>query len=78
MATVCAALHRRAGEDPVTGTGVAGLRGTAAVTGEGRLTDGRTVRADVVIAGIGAAPNTAWLVGLTLALRDGTPTTTVA
>lgn len=37
MATVCAALHRRAGEDPVTGTGVAGLRGTAAVTGEGRL-----------------------------------------
>ncbi|WP_199820134.1 NAD(P)/FAD-dependent oxidoreductase [Streptomyces sp. NRRL S-475] len=70
MAAVCAALHRRAGVDLVTGTGVAGLRGTAAVTGVD-LTDGRTVPADVVIVGIGAVPNTAWLVGSTLALQDG-------
>ncbi|MEU9574537.1 FAD/NAD(P)-binding oxidoreductase [Streptomyces massasporeus] len=70
MASVCAALHRRAGVDLVTGTGVAGLRGTASVSGVD-LTDGRTVPADVVIVGIGAVPNTAWLVGSTLALRDG-------
>ncbi|MFD5159882.1 NAD(P)/FAD-dependent oxidoreductase [Streptomyces hawaiiensis] len=70
MAAVCAALHRRAGVDLVTGTGVAGLRGTAAVTGVD-LTDGRSLPADIVIVGIGAAPNTAWLAGSTLALQDG-------
>ncbi|MEU6686639.1 FAD-dependent oxidoreductase [Streptomyces sp. NPDC046832] len=70
MATVCAALHRRAGVELVTGTGVAGLRGTARVTGVD-LTDGRSLPADVVIVGIGAVPNTAWLVGSALALRDG-------
>ena len=69
MAAVCAALHRRAD--------VAGHRhrrgraaGTAAATGVD-LTDGRTIPADVVIVGIGAVPNTAWLVGSTLTLRDG-------
>ncbi|MFI0138179.1 NAD(P)/FAD-dependent oxidoreductase [Streptomyces luteogriseus] len=70
MAAVCAALHRRAGVDLVTGTGVTGLRGTATVTGVD-LTDGRTVPADIVIVGIGAVPNTAWLVGSPLALQDG-------
>ncbi|MEU0203108.1 MULTISPECIES: FAD-dependent oxidoreductase [unclassified Streptomyces] len=70
MAAVCAALHRRGGVDLVTGTGVTGLRGTAAVTGVD-LTDGRTLPADTVIVGIGAVPNTTWLVGSALALRDG-------
>ncbi|MFF7975216.1 FAD-dependent oxidoreductase [Streptomyces sp. NPDC007905] len=70
MAAVCAALHRRGAVDLVTGTGVAALRGTAAVTGVD-LTDGRTLPADVVIVGIGATPNTAWLAGSTLALHDG-------
>ncbi|GAA2275980.1 FAD-dependent oxidoreductase [Streptomyces hawaiiensis] len=70
LAAVCAALHRRAGVELVTGTGVAGLRGTAKVTGVD-LTDGRSLPADVVIVGIGAVPNTAWLVGSPLALRDG-------
>ncbi|MFE9769717.1 NAD(P)/FAD-dependent oxidoreductase [Streptomyces sp. NPDC005808] len=36
-----------------------------------RLADGRTLPADVVIVGIGATPNTGWLVGSTLALDDG-------
>lgn len=70
MAAVCAALHRRAGVELITGTGVAGLRGTATVTGVD-LTDGRTLPADAVIVGIGATPNTSWLVGSPLALRDG-------
>ncbi|KOU74317.1 pyridine nucleotide-disulfide oxidoreductase [Streptomyces sp. MMG1533] len=70
MAAVCAALHRRGGVDLVTGTGVAGLRGTAAVTGVA-LSDGRVLPADTVIVGIGATPNTAWLAGSTLALHDG-------
>ncbi|MFF1453577.1 NAD(P)/FAD-dependent oxidoreductase [Streptomyces sp. NPDC058274] len=92
MAAVCAALHRRGGVDLVTGTGVAGLKGTSAgsrstpdpgatgprnrprhpraVTGV-ELADGRTLPADIVIVGIGATPNTAWLAGSTLALHDG-------
>jgi NADPH-dependent 2,4-dienoyl-CoA reductase/sulfur reductase-like enzyme len=70
MAAVCAALHRRAGVELVTGTGVAGLRGTTGVTGVD-LTDGRSLPADIVIVGIGAVPNTAWLAGSPLALRDG-------
>ncbi|MER5755810.1 FAD-dependent oxidoreductase [Streptomyces sp. NPDC002088] len=70
MAAVCAALHRRGGVELVTGTGVAGLRGTVAVTGV-ELADGRTLSADVVIVGIGAAPNTGWLAGSTLAVNNG-------
>lgn len=72
MAAVCAALHRRGGVELVTGTGVATLRGAAAVTGVD-LTDGRTLPADIVIVGIGAVPNTAWLAGSTLVPRDGVP-----
>ncbi|MFI9253152.1 NAD(P)/FAD-dependent oxidoreductase [Streptomyces sp. NPDC053069] len=70
MAAVCAALHRRGGVELITGTGLAGLRGTATVTGVD-LTDGRTLPADLVIVGIGATPNTSWLAASTLALQDG-------
>ncbi|MFD7681235.1 NAD(P)/FAD-dependent oxidoreductase [Streptomyces sp. NPDC060187] len=74
MAAVCAALHRRAGTRLVTGASVAGFRagGAApgAVTGVG-LRDGRVLPADIVIVGIGAVPNTGWLVGSGLRLQDG-------
>jgi NADPH-dependent 2,4-dienoyl-CoA reductase/sulfur reductase-like enzyme len=70
MAAVCATLHRRRGVDLLAGIGVAGLRGTTAVTGV-ELADGRLLAADVVIVGIGATPNTGWLAGSRVALRDG-------
>ncbi|MFG3163229.1 NAD(P)/FAD-dependent oxidoreductase [Streptomyces sp. NPDC048232] len=70
LAAVCASLHGRAGVGLVTGASVAALRGTAAVTGVD-LTDGRTLPADVVVVGIGATPNTAWLAGSPLLLNDG-------
>ncbi|MDH6626048.1 NADPH-dependent 2,4-dienoyl-CoA reductase/sulfur reductase-like enzyme [Streptomyces sp. LBL] len=70
MAAVCAALHRRGGVDLVTGTGVAGLRGAAYVTGVA-LSDGSTLPAEIVVVGIGATPNTRWLAGSTLTLHDG-------
>ncbi|WP_328497637.1 FAD-dependent oxidoreductase [Streptomyces sp. NBC_00414] len=70
MAALCAALHRRAGVGLVTGTGVAALRGTVAVTAV-EFSDGRLLPADVVIVGIGAVPNTGWLAGSPLALQDG-------
>ncbi|MEU3795092.1 FAD-dependent oxidoreductase [Streptomyces fructofermentans] len=72
MAAVCAGLHRRGGVELITGTGVAGLRGTGAGAVDGvELADGRLLPAEVVVVGIGAAPNTGWLAGSTLALRDG-------
>ncbi|MGW5863565.1 NAD(P)/FAD-dependent oxidoreductase [Streptomyces sp. NPDC055239] len=70
MAAVCAGLHARGGAELVTGTGVAALRGDTAVRGV-ELADGRLLPADVVVVGIGATPNTAWLAGSTLALADG-------
>ncbi|MFF0716514.1 NAD(P)/FAD-dependent oxidoreductase [Streptomyces bauhiniae] len=70
MAAVCATLHRRGGVRLRTGIGVTGLRPTGSVTAV-ELADGHTLTADLVIAGIGAVPNTAWLAGSTLALGDG-------
>ncbi|MDQ0402592.1 FAD-dependent oxidoreductase [Streptomyces sp. NPDC000349] len=70
LAAVCTSLHGRAGVGLVTGASVAALRGTAAVTGVD-LTDGRALPADVVVVGIGATPNTAWLAGSPLLLNDG-------
>ncbi|MGW5621364.1 NAD(P)/FAD-dependent oxidoreductase [Streptomyces olivaceus] len=70
MAAVCAALHRRNGTALMTGASVSAVHGTTAVTAV-ELTDGRVLPADVVVVGIGAAPNTAWLAGSPLALNDG-------
>ncbi|MFE0801695.1 NAD(P)/FAD-dependent oxidoreductase [Streptomyces sp. NPDC058812] len=70
MAAVCATLHRRGGVELITGASVAALRGTVAVTSVA-LSDGRNLPADVVIVGIGATPNTAWLAGSPLVLNDG-------
>ncbi|HET6858348.1 MAG TPA: FAD-dependent oxidoreductase [Streptomyces sp.] len=70
MAGICAALHAGSGVELITGTGVAALHGAGAVSGVS-LTDGRLLPADVVVVGIGAVPNTQWLHGTSLAVRDG-------
>ncbi|WP_328559339.1 NAD(P)/FAD-dependent oxidoreductase [Streptomyces coelicoflavus] len=70
MAAVYAALHRRGGVGLVTGASVRALRGGSAVTAVA-LADGRTLPAEVVVVGIGATPNTAWLAGSPLVLNDG-------
>lgn len=70
MAAVCAELHRRGGTELITGTGVSRLHGRGSVTGV-ELADGRVLPADLVVVGIGAVPNTGWLTGSVLPLRDG-------
>ncbi|MGW5331865.1 NAD(P)/FAD-dependent oxidoreductase [Streptomyces bauhiniae] len=70
MAAVCATLHRRGGVRLRTGIGVTRLGRTGPATAV-ELADGHTLTADIVIAGIGAVPNTAWLADSTLALGDG-------
>jgi NADPH-dependent 2,4-dienoyl-CoA reductase/sulfur reductase-like enzyme len=60
LGAVVARLHQAHGTRLLCGVGVAGLSGTDRVTAV-RLADGRELRADVVVVGIGATPNVEWL-----------------
>ena len=62
--------HAQAGIDLRLGAGVAGIDGRDRVEGV-RLTDGRRLPADVVVLGVGTAPETGWLADSGLDLRDG-------
>jgi NADPH-dependent 2,4-dienoyl-CoA reductase/sulfur reductase-like enzyme len=66
----CADLHRGNGVDVRLGTGVAALVGDGQVEAV-QLADGERVEADVVVVGLGAAPNTEWLAGTGLELDPG-------
>jgi NADPH-dependent 2,4-dienoyl-CoA reductase/sulfur reductase-like enzyme len=70
MGAVCAGLHADHGTRLVVGTAVAGLVGTNRVEAVD-LADGRRVPADVVVVGIGAAPNVEWLADSGVALGNG-------
>ena len=70
LGSVCARLHRDHGVDLRLGVQIAG------VEGEGRverivLADGTAVECDVVVVGIGVAPETGWLEGSGLHLDNG-------
>ncbi|MDP4505419.1 NAD(P)/FAD-dependent oxidoreductase [Nonomuraea turcica] len=62
--------HRDNGVDLVSETRVTGFDGTGRVRGI-RLSNGHTLPADLVIAGMGVVPNTDWLEGSGLTLSDG-------
>ena len=66
----CAALHRGHGVDVRCDTLVAGFEGGERVE-RVLLADGSAVEADLVVVGIGVAPETGWLEGSGLELRDG-------
>lgn len=69
---IVAGVHRDNGVDLRLGVGVAGFDGEPGGRVRAvRLADGSRVEADVVVVGIGVAPNTAWLEGSGLTLRDG-------
>jgi NADPH-dependent 2,4-dienoyl-CoA reductase/sulfur reductase-like enzyme len=70
MGAALSALHVRHGADLRCGVAVEGLEGTDRVTGV-RLADGTVLPADLVVAGIGATPETGWLEGCGLELDDG-------
>jgi 3-phenylpropionate/trans-cinnamate dioxygenase ferredoxin reductase component len=58
----CAQLHRSNGVDLRLGISVAGLRGNGRIEAV-ELAGGERIEADVVVAGLGAVPNTEWLAG---------------
>lgn len=71
LGEVIARVHRDHGVDLRTGVTVDAVEGDdGAVTGV-RLGDGEVVPADVVLVGIGATPETAWLEGSGVPLDDG-------
>jgi NADPH-dependent 2,4-dienoyl-CoA reductase/sulfur reductase-like enzyme len=63
-------FHRRKGVDLHLNCGVSELIGNEAVEGL-RLADGSVLPADLVVIGIGAVPNDAWLASSGLPLDDG-------
>ena len=70
VGSACEALQRSHGVDVRCNTMVAGFEGTDRVE-RVLLADGSSVEADVVVVGIGVTPDTAWLEGSGLEIRDG-------
>ena len=70
MGDVCAMVHRDHGVDLRTSVGVERLAGTQRVE-EVFLSDGSSIKADVVVVGIGVLPNTEWLDGSGLTIENG-------
>ncbi|QBI55755.1 NAD(P)/FAD-dependent oxidoreductase [Streptomonospora litoralis] len=64
-------LHRDNGVDLRLGVGVTGFEGRGRVE-RVRLSDGDTLDASLVVAGLGALPNTEWLEGSGVGLAEGT------
>jgi NADPH-dependent 2,4-dienoyl-CoA reductase/sulfur reductase-like enzyme len=64
-------LHRRSGVHLECGATVLSIGRNPAGGQDLQLSNGRSARADVVVAGLGAIPNVEWLAGSGLLLRDG-------
>lgn len=70
MGAALSALHTVHGTDLRCGVGVESLLGADRVTGV-RLTDGSAIAADLVVAGVGAVPETEWLESSGIELDNG-------
>jgi NADPH-dependent 2,4-dienoyl-CoA reductase/sulfur reductase-like enzyme len=70
MGNAIGAVHTANGVDLRCNVGVAGFAGNGTVSGV-VLADGTTVPADVVVVGVGVAPNTAWLEQADVLLDNG-------
>src|SRR5438105_3058364 len=69
MGELCAAIHRDHGTDLRLGVTIAALRGSGRVE-EVVLGDGASISADLVVVGVGVAPNVDWLEGSGIALDN--------
>jgi NADPH-dependent 2,4-dienoyl-CoA reductase/sulfur reductase-like enzyme len=73
LGTWFAKLHRDEGVEVITDRTLVGVRGDGAVNSL-RLSDGRVIETDHVIAGVGVRPNVEWLAGSGLAIGGVTVT----
>jgi 3-phenylpropionate/trans-cinnamate dioxygenase ferredoxin reductase subunit len=71
VGAICGDIHRDHGVDLRLSSGVAAIEGEGGHVKRLRLQDGSTVEADCVVVGIGVVPETGWLEGSGLTLRDG-------
>lgn len=71
MGSAIAAIHADHGVEVRCSVSVSGIESSNGRVAGVRLGDGSLVAADLVLVGIGVAPNTAWLEGSGLTLRDG-------
>jgi NADPH-dependent 2,4-dienoyl-CoA reductase/sulfur reductase-like enzyme len=67
---VCAGLHERHGTELITGVYVTAVKGRGQVE-RVELSDGRSLKADLVVIGIGAEPEIGWLRDSGLQLPNG-------
>jgi 3-phenylpropionate/trans-cinnamate dioxygenase ferredoxin reductase subunit len=70
MGEILAGMHRDHGVDLRTSAGVDGFEGHDRIE-RIRLADGSTIDADVVVVGVGVAPNTDWLLDSGLTIDNG-------
>jgi 3-phenylpropionate/trans-cinnamate dioxygenase ferredoxin reductase subunit len=70
MGQLCGAIHRDHGTDLRLGVTITALRGSGRVE-EVVLGDGTSIPADLVVVGVGVAPNVDWLEGSGIALENG-------
>ena len=71
MGAVCADLHRAHGVELRLSTGVEGFVSDDGHVSGVRLSDGSVLDAEVVVVGVGAAPEVGWLEGSGVMLDDG-------
>ncbi|GGG66710.1 pyridine nucleotide-disulfide oxidoreductase [Kocuria dechangensis] len=71
MGSVVARLHDRAGVELLCGVGIEGFTTDGDAVTHVRLDDGRVLPADIVVVGIGAQPNVAWLEGSGIEIGNG-------
>ena len=71
MGRICAELHADHGVPVRLGVGVEDVEIAGGAVVGVRLADGTRLEADVVVVGVGVAPETRWLEGSGLELRDG-------
>lgn len=70
LGAACGALHTANGTTLICGASVAAFEGAGRVE-RVRLADGTLLDADLVVVGVGAAPNTGWLAGSGLEIDNG-------
>ncbi|WP_016998339.1 NAD(P)/FAD-dependent oxidoreductase, partial [Kocuria atrinae] len=71
MGSVVARLHEQAGVELLCGIDIEGFNTEDNSVTHVRLADGRVLPADIVVVGIGAQPNVAWLEGSGIDVGNG-------
>lgn len=73
MGAIVSQLHEQNGVELICGTGIDSFCTEEGIITGVRLNDGRLIPADVLLVGVGASPNVAWLEGSGLKIAESAP-----